>query len=228
LIDTADSYGPEVSERLIGETLHPYPDDVVIATKGGLLRPGPGNWQPHCTREHLKKACDGSLQRLKVERIDLYQLHTVDRKVPLEDSIGALKELQDEGKIRHVGVSNFSVAQIERARQIVDVVTVQNLYNLGDRSSEEVLEYCEREGIGFIPWYPLGSGDLLGSGRLSEVAAMHDASPAQIALAWLLHKSPVMLPIPGTSSIDHFEENLGAGRIELTAEEMSRIEKAAG
>ncbi|MDQ4126253.1 MAG: aldo/keto reductase [Actinomycetota bacterium] len=226
LIDTANSYGPEVSERLIGETLHPYPDDVVIATKGGLLRPGPGNWQPHCTPEHLKKACEGSLQRLKVERIDLYQLHTVDRKVPLEDSIGALKELQDEGKIRHVGVSNFSVAEIERARQIVDVVTVQNLYNLGDRSSEDVLEYCEREGIGFIPWYPLGSGDLLSSERVSEVASMHRASPAQIALAWLLHKSPVMLPIPGTASIDHFEENLGAGRIELTAEEMSRIEKA--
>ena len=226
LIDTADSYGPEVSERLIGETLHPYPDDLLIATKGGLLRPGPGNWQPHCTPEHLKKACEGSLQRLKVDRIDLYQLHTVDRKVPLEDSIGALKELQDEGKIRHVGVSNFSVPEIERARQIVDVVTVQNLYNLGDRSSEDVLDYCEAEGIGFIPWYPLGSGDLLTSGSLGDVAKMHDATPAQIALAWLLHKSPVMLPIPGTSSIDHFEENLGAGSIELSAEEMSRIEKA--
>lgn len=227
LIDTADSYGPEVSERLIGETLHPYPDDLVIATKGGLLRPGPGNWQPHCTPEHLRKACEGSLSRLKVERIDLYQLHTVDRKVPLEDSIGALKELQDEGKIRHVGVSNFSVSEIERAREIVEVVTVQNLYNLADRSSEDVLEYCEREGIGFIPWYPLASGDLLEpGGKLADVASMHDASPAQIALAWLLHKSPVMLPIPGTSSLEHYEENLGAGVIELTDEEMSRIEKA--
>ncbi|HEX2294439.1 MAG TPA: aldo/keto reductase, partial [Actinomycetota bacterium] len=156
----------------------------------------------------------------------LYQLHTVDRKVPLEDSIGALKELQDQGVIRHVGVSNFSVSQIERARRIVDVVTVQNLYNLGDRSSEDVLDYCEREGIGFIPWYPLASGDLLSSGPLSDVAKMHDATPAQISLAWLLHKSPVMLPIPGTSSIEHFEENLGAGSISLSDEEMSRIEKA--
>ena len=229
LIDTADSYGPEVSERLIAEALHPYPDDLVIATKGGLLRPGPGNWQPFCSPGHLKKACEGSLRRLKLERIDVYQLHTVDRKVPLEDSIGALKELQDEGKIRHVGVSNFSVSQLERARAIVDVVTVQNLYNLGDRSSERVVEYCEREGLGFIPWYPLGSGDLLSSrGPLAEVAAMHDATPAQMAIAWLLHKSPVMLPIPGTSSVEHFEENLGGGAIELSEEEMSRIEKAAG
>ncbi|MDQ3952220.1 MAG: aldo/keto reductase [Actinomycetota bacterium] len=227
LIDTADSYGPEVSERLIAEALHPYPDDLVIATKGGLLRPGPGRWDPHCTPEHLREACEASLRRLKVERIDVYQLHTVDRKVPLEDSIGALKELQDEGKIKHVGVSNFDVDEFERARSIVEVVTVQNLYNLGDRSSEDVLDYCEREGLGFIPWYPLGSGDLLSSrGPLAEVAAMHDAMPAQIAIAWLLHKSPVMLPIPGTSSLEHFEENLGGGKIELEAEEVSRIEKA--
>ena len=227
LIDTADSYGPEVSERLIGEALHPYPDDVVIATKGGLLRPGPGNWQPYCTPGHLKKACEGSLRRLKLERIDLYQLHTVDRKVLLEDSVGALKELQDEGKIRHVGVSNFNVSQLERAREIVEVVSVQNLYNLTDRSSEDVLDYCEREGIGFIPWYPLASGDVTNPrGPIAEVAAMHDATPAQISLAWLLHKSPVMLPIPGTKWIEHFEENLGAGSIELSDEEMSRIEKA--
>ncbi len=227
LIDTADSYGPEVSEHLIAETLHPYPDDLVIATKGGLLRPGPGIWKPHCTPEHLREACEASLRRLKVDRIDLYQLHTIDRKVPLEESIGALKELQDQGKIRHVGVSNFSVAELERARSIVEVVTVQNLYNLGDRSSEDVLEHCEREGIGFIPWYPLGSGDLVARrGPLAEVASMHDATPAQIAIAWLLHKSPVMLPIPGTSSLEHFEENLGGGAIELGAEEMSRIEKA--
>jgi pyridoxine 4-dehydrogenase len=227
LIDTADSYGPEVSERLIGEALHPYPDDLVIATKGGLLRPGPNRWDPYCRPEHLKEACEGSLRRLKVERIDLYQLHTVDRKVALEDSIGALKELQDAGKIRHVGVSNFTVEQLERARAIVEVVSVQNLYNLTDRSSEDVLEHCGREGIGFIPWYPLASGDVAApGGPLADVAAMHDATPAQISLAWLLHRSPVMLPIPGTSSIEHFEENLGAGAIELSAEEMSRIEKA--
>ena len=228
LIDTADSYGPEVSERLIGETLHPYPDDLVIATKGGLLRPGPGNWQPYCTPSHLKKACEGSLRRLKVERIDLYQLHTADRKVPLEDSIGALKELQDEGKIRHVGVSNFSVSQLERARAIVDVVSVQNHYNVTERDSDDVVDYCEREGTAFIPWYPLASGDAAAlHGPLADVAAMHDATPAQISLAWLLHRSPVVLPIPGTSSIEHFEENLGAGQIKLSDEEMSRIEKAA-
>lgn len=229
LIDTADSYGPEVSERLIGETLHPYPEDVVVATKGGLLRPGPGRWDPDCRPEHLKQACEGSLRRLKVERIDLYQLHTVDRKVPLEESLGALKELQDEGKIRHVGVSNFSVEQLERARQVVEVVSVQNLYNLTDRTSEDVVDYCEREGIAFIPWYPLASGDAAApDGPIAEVAALHDATPAQISIAWLLHRSPVILPIPGTSSIEHFEENLGAGTIELTDEDLSRIEKAAG
>jgi aryl-alcohol dehydrogenase-like predicted oxidoreductase len=227
LIDSADSYGPEVSERLIGEALHPYPDDLVIATKGGLLRPGPGRWTPHCTPEHLKEACEGSLRRLKLERIDVYQLHTVDRRVPLEDSIGALKELQDEGKIRHIGVSNFDVAQLERARAIVDVVSVQNLYNLTDRESEDVVDYCEREGIGFIPWYPLASGDVAApKGPLADVAAMHDATSAQISLAWLLHRSPVILPIPGTSSIEHFEENVAAGKIELSDEDMARIEKA--
>ncbi|HEV2756218.1 MAG TPA: aldo/keto reductase [Actinomycetota bacterium] len=229
LIDTADSYGPEVSERLIGEALHPYPDDLVIATKGGLLRPGPGRWDPDCRPEHLKRACEGSLRRLKVDRIDLYQLHTVDRKVPLEESLGALKELQDEGKIRHVGVSNFSVEQLERARRVVDVVSVQNLYNLTDRKSEDVVDYCEREGIAFIPWYPLASGDAAApNGPIAEVARLHDATPAQISIAWLLHRSPVILPIPGTSSIEHFEENLGAGSIQLSDEDMSRIEKAAG
>ena len=229
LIDTADSYGPEVSERLIGEALHPYPDDLVIATKGGLLRPGPGRWDPDCRPEHLKEACEGSLRRLKVDRIDLYQLHTVDRKVPLEESLGALKELQDEGKIRHVGVSNFDVAQLDRARAVVDVVSVQNLYNLTERKSEDVVDYCEREGIAFIPWYPLASGDAAApDGPIAEVANLHDATPAQISIAWLLHRSPVILPIPGTSSIEHFEENLGAGRLELSDEELSRIEKAAG
>ncbi len=228
LIDTADSYGPEVSERLIGEALHPYPDDLVIATKGGLLRPGPGRWDPDCRPEHLKEACEGSLRRLKVDRIDLYQLHTVDRKVPLEESMVALKELQDDGKIRHVGVSNFDVAQLERARKIVEVVSVQNLYNLTDRRSEDVVDYCEREGLAFIPWYPLASGDAAApDGPIAEVAALHDATPAQISFAWLLQRSPVILPIPGTSSIEHFEENLGGGAIDLSPEEMSRIEKAA-
>jgi aryl-alcohol dehydrogenase-like predicted oxidoreductase len=227
LIDTADSYGPEVSERLIGEALHPYPEDLVIATKGGLLRPGPGRWDPDCRPEHLKEACEGSLRRLKVDRIDLYQLHTVDRKVPLEESLGALKELQDEGKVRYVGVSNFDVAQLERARAVVDVVSVQNMYNLTERKSEDVVDYCEREGLAFIPWYPLASGDAAApDGPLAEVAQLHDATPAQISLAWLLHRSPVILPIPGTSSVEHFEENLGAGSIELTDEELSRIEKA--
>ncbi len=228
LIDTADSYGPEVSERLIGEALHPYPEDLVIATKGGLLRPGPDRWTPHCTPEQLKKACEGSLRRLKVDRIDVYQLHTVDRRVPLEESIGALKELQDEGKVRHIGVSNFDVGELERARAIVEVVSVQNLYNLTDRESEDVVDYCEREGLAFIPWYPLASGDVAApKGPLAEVAAMHDATPAQISLAWLLHRSRVMLPIPGTSSIEHFEENLETGAIELSDEDMARIEKAA-
>jgi aryl-alcohol dehydrogenase-like predicted oxidoreductase len=229
LIDTADSYGPYVSEELIYEALHPYPKDLVIATKGGLVRPPdrPGQWLRNGRPEHLKQACEGSLRRLQLERIDLYQLHAPDPDVPYEESVGALKELQDEGKIRHVGVSNFTVPQLEKARAIVEVVSVQNLYNLTDRSSEDVLDYCEREGIAFIPWYPLASGDVTKpSGPLADVAAMHDATPAQISLAWLLHKSPVMLPIPGTSSIEHFEENIGAGAIELGAEEMSRIEKA--
>lgn len=227
LIDTANSYGPEVSERLIGETLHPYPDDLVIATKGGLTRPGPSVWNRDCRPEGLKKACDGSLRRLKLERIDLYQLHAIDRNVPLEESLGALKELQEAGKVRHVGVSNFDVDELERGRKVVEVVSVQNLYNVADRTSEDVVDYCEREGIGFIPWYPLASGDVVGpGGGLDEVARMHDATPAQISIAWLLHRSPVILPIPGTSSIEHFDENLGAGALKLTDEDMNRIEKA--
>ncbi|MFN2586779.1 MAG: aldo/keto reductase [Actinomycetota bacterium] len=229
LIDTADSYGPEVSERLIAEALHPYPADLVIATKGGLLRPGPGRWDADCRPEHLKRACEGSLRRLRLDRIDVYQLHTIDRKVPLEESLGALKGLQDEGKIRHVGVSNFTVAELERARRVVEVVSVQNLYNLTDRRSEDVVDYCGREGIAFIPWFPLASGAAAApNGPLAEVANLHDATPAQISIAWLLHRSPVILPIPGTSSIEHFEENLGAGAVELGDEDMSRIEKAAG
>ena len=224
LIDTADSYGPEVSETLIAEALHPYPDDLVIATKGGFERPGPGRWEAACRPDRLKRCCEASLRRLRLERIDLYQLHTVDRAVPIEDSIGALAELQSEGKIRHIGVSNVSVEELERARQIVPVVSVQNRYNLTDRASEEVLRECEREGLGFLPWFPLAVGDLAKpGGPLDEVASSHGATPAQVALAWLLGSSPATLPIPGTSSIGHFEENLGAAELELSDAELESL-----
>jgi pyridoxine 4-dehydrogenase len=202
LIDTADSYGPEVSENLIAEALHPYPEGLVIATKGGLRRTGPGEWPRDARPERLKECCEGSLRRLRLDRIDVYQLHAPDPKVPLEDSIGALKELQDEGKIRHIGVSNVSLEQLELARSLVDVVSVQNRYNREDRHSEDVLEECERLGIGFIPWFPLGTGDL---------------SPRD-AIPWLLARSPVMLPIPGTSSVEHLEENVAAAEVELSEE----------
>jgi aryl-alcohol dehydrogenase-like predicted oxidoreductase len=207
LIDTADSYGPEVSEEIIAETLHPYPGDLVIATKGGFTRPGPNNWQADCRPEHLKEACEGSLRRLKVDRIDVYQLHTVDSKVPYEESVGAIKELQDEGKIRLAAVSNVDTDELATAREIIDVVSVQNRYNLSDRSSDDVLEVCERDGIGFIPWAPLDAGR-------SDV-------PSELALAWLLHRSPVMLPIPGTSSVEHLEQNVAAAEVEPDA--LSRI-----
>jgi aryl-alcohol dehydrogenase-like predicted oxidoreductase len=224
LIDTADSYGPQVSENLIAEALHPYPEDLVIATKGGFERPGPGRWTAACRPERLKRCCEDSLRRLRLERIDLYQLHTVDRQVPIEDSIGALAELQEEGKIRHIGVSNVSGEELERARAIAAVVSVQNRYNLTDHSSEEVLEECERAGLGFLPWYPLATGDLAApGGSLDEIAKAHDATPAQVALAWLLQRSPVILPIPGTSSIAHFEENLEAASLELSEEELQAL-----
>ena len=224
LIDTADSYGPEVSENLIAEALHPYPDGLVIATKGGLRRTGPGEWPRDARPERLKECCEGSLRRLKLDRIDLYQLHAPDPKVPYEDSVGALKELQDEGKIRHVGVSNVSVEELEQARGIVEVVTVQNRFNLEDRDSEDVLEACEGAGIGFIPWFPLATGRLAEpGGPLDRVAKRHDATPGQIALAWLLARSPVMLPIPGTSSIEHLEENRAAADIELSQDEVVEI-----
>ena len=227
-IDTADSYGPEVSENLIGEALHPYPDGLVVATKGGLRRTGPGQWPRDARPERLKECCEASLRRLKLDRIDLYQLHSPDPKVPLEDSVGALKELQDEGKIRHVGVSNVTVDQLERARAIVEVVTVQNEYNLEERESEDVLDHCEREGIGFIPWFPLAVGRLAEpGGPLDKIAAAHDAAPGQVALAWLLARSPVMLPIPGTSSMEHLEENLAATRIELSDDEVREIGSAS-
>jgi pyridoxine 4-dehydrogenase len=228
LIDTADSYGPEVSENLIAEALHPYPDRLVIATKGGLRRSGPGQWPRDGRPERLKECCEASLRRLRLERIDLYQLHSPDPRVPLEDSLGALKELQDEGKVRHIGISNVSAEELDRARAVVDVVTVQNRYNLTDRYSESVLEACEREGIGFIPWFPLAIGELARpGGPLDDLARRHDAAPGQLALAWLLARSPVMLPIPGTSSVEHLHENLAAQSIELEPADVERLEAAA-
>ena len=224
LIDTADSYGPEVSERLIGETLHPYPDDLVIATKGGLLRDGPDQWRPDARPEHLRQACEGSLRRLKVDRIDLYQLHRIDSRVPAEESLGALAELREEGKVRYVGLSEVGVEEIQRAQEIVPIVSVQNRYNLIDRRSEDVLDFCKRESIGFIPWFPLATGDLARpGGPLDEIAARHDASPGQVALAWLLWRSPVMLPIPGTSSVEHLEENVAAASLDLDEEELAAL-----
>jgi pyridoxine 4-dehydrogenase len=228
LIDTADSYGPEVSEQLIAEALYPYPDELVIATKGGLRRTGPGEWPRDARPERLKESCEGSLKRLRVERIDLYQLHSPDPDVPYEESMGAMKELQDEGKVRHVGVSNVTLEQLEVARGVTDVVSVQNRYNLEDRDSEDVLQACERDGLGFIPWFPLATGGLAKpGGPLDEIAREHDAKPSQVALAWLLGHSPVMLPIPGTSSVEHLEENAEATRLQLSEEELERIEAAA-
>jgi aryl-alcohol dehydrogenase-like predicted oxidoreductase len=228
LIDTADSYGPEVSENLIAETLHPYPEGLVIATKGGLTRPGPHVWERDCRPERLKRCCEDSLRRLKLERIDLYQLHAVDPKVPIEDSVGALAELQEEGKIHHAGLCNVTVEELDRARAIVPVVSVQNRYNIADRESEDVLQACERDDLGFLPWFPLATGDLARpGGALDDVARAHNATPAQVALAWLLHHSPVMIPIPGTSSVEHLEENLGAARIELSDDEMEVLDGLA-
>lgn len=226
LIDTADSYGPEVAEELIAEVLAPY-DGITIATKGGLERTGPGEWPRNGRPEHLKSACEGSLRRLRVERIDVYQLHAPDDDVPYEDSVGALKELQEEGKVRHVGVSNVSLEELETARGIVDVVSVQNRFNLVDRDSEDVLERCEELGIPFIPWFPLAAGDLAEpGGAAAEIAEAHDASPGQIALAWLLRRSPATLPIPGTSSVEHLEQNVAAGSIELSDEEVAALDAA--
>jgi aryl-alcohol dehydrogenase-like predicted oxidoreductase len=220
LIDTADAYGPDVSEQLIAEALHPYPAGLVIATKGGLVRGGPGNWVQDGRPEHLTAALDGSLKRLKIDCIDLYQLHSPDRKVPFEDSVGALAEFRRVGKIRHVGLSNVDVDQLERARKIVPIATVQNRYNLTDRTSESVLEACHRSNIGFIPWFPLATGELAkAGGALAQIAQAHDATPSQIALAWLLQRSTVVLPIPGTGSIAHLEENDAADRIQLSDEQ---------
>ncbi len=215
-IDTADSYGPEVSERLIAEALYPYPTDLVIATKAGLIRPGPNQWKENGRPEHLRAACEGSLRRLRVERIDLFQLHRIDPAVPAEDQLGALKDLQAQGKIRHIGLSEVTVAQIEHARTIVPVVTVQNRYSLTDQAAEDVLEYSERSGIGFIPWFPLAAGDLTApGGALDRAAAQFKITKSQLALAWLLWRSPVILPIPGTSRVEHLEENVAAASLKL-------------
>lgn len=223
-IDTADSYGPHVSEELIAEALYPYPQGLVIATKGGLTRPGPDNWRANCRPAHLREACEGSLKRLRVERIDLYQLHTVDAAVPLADSIGALVELKKEGKIRHIGVSNVNAAQLAEARRLAPIVSVQNRYNLDDRAHEKVLDACSRDGLAFLPWYPLAAGSLARpKPAFQAVAARHKATPSQLALAWLLHRSPMVLPIPGTSSIAHFEENLAAQDLRLTDGEVAAL-----
>jgi len=222
LIDTADAYGPETSEYLLAEALHPY-DGLVIATKGGLERRGPGEWSTNGRPEHLEIACNNSLRRLEVERIDLYQLHAIDDDVPLEESVGALVDLQKEGKIRHIGVSNFPVPALERARAIADVVPVQNRYNLSDRKHEAVVDYCEAHGIGFIPWYPLATGELTQHETLKEMATKYDASAGQLALAWLLRRAPVVLPIPGTSSVAHLEENVAARDLALDDEDFDRL-----
>jgi len=219
-IDTADSYGPDVSERLIRETLAPYPEDVTVATKAGLTRPGPGDWRP----EHLREACEGSLTRLKLEQIPLYQLHRIDDKVPMEDQLGTLRELRDEGKIRFVGLSEVSVDDLRAAQQIVPIATVQNRYNLTDRAAQELLDACTGEGIGFIPWFPLATGELARPGSaLEEIASARDAAPSQVALAWLLQRSPVMLPIPGTSSVEHLEENIVGAGLQLSDEEIETL-----
>ncbi len=217
LMDTADAYGPEVNERQISGTLHPYPENLVIATKGGYTRQGPGRWRTNGRPKHLREACEGSLRRLKLDRIDLYQLHRPDRRVPFEDSVWTLAELREEGKLRHVGLSNVGVGEISLALDIVPIVSVQNRYNLTDRSSEAVIEACEREGIAFIPWYPLATGKLArAGGPVDEIAGRHGATPAQVVLAWLLARSPMMLPIPGTSSVKHLEENVAAADLRLT------------
>jgi pyridoxine 4-dehydrogenase len=222
-IDTADSYGPEVSENLIAEALHPYPASLVIATKGGLIRPAPQSWDPDGRPAHLRRALEGSLKRLRLDCIDLYQLHAPDPAVPYAESIGALADLQRAGKIRHIGISNVSVAQLEEARRSVTVVSVQNEYNLGERSSSSVLAACERLGIPFIPWYPLDAGRSLKSAKLKELALARDVSAAQLALAWLMSRSPVILMIPGTGSVAHLEENAAAAGIELTAAELATL-----
>lgn len=222
-IDTADSYGPEVDEILIAEALHPYPDGLVIGTKGGLVRPSRHRWDEDGRPEHLRRALEGSLRRLKLERVDLYQFHAPDPAVPFAESMGALAELQRAGKVRHLGVSNVSVAELAEARRIAPIVSVQNEYNVADRRSDPVLAECERLGIAFLPWFPLGAGQCLGKRKVKRVAKRRGATPAQIALAWLLARSPVMLPIPGTASLAHLEENVAAATLTLSAEDLTEL-----
>ena len=227
-IDTADSYGPVVSERLIGEALAPFPKGLVVATKAGLTRQGPDQWLPMGRGEYLAQQVEMSLRNLKTEVIDLWQLHRIDPKVPVEESLGVIAKLQQQGKIRHVGLSEVKPADIDRARQVVKIVSVQNLYNLGDRKHEDVLEYCEKEGLAFIPWYPVAAGKLARpGGKLDTIAKRHGATVAQLSIAWLLYRSPVMLPIPGTSSVAHLEENVKSAEIVLSADELKEIEDVA-
>jgi len=229
LIDTADSYGPEVSERLIAEALHPYPKGLVIATKGGLTRSGPEKWAPVGRPEYLQQCVEMSLRRLKVDRIDLYQLHRIDPKVPVAETLGMLRQLQRAGKIRHIGLSEVSVKEIEEAKKTVSIVSVQNLYNLANRQSAAALNYCTKHGLGFIPWFPLAAGKMARPGSpLDKAAKLHGATASQLALAWLLHSSPVVLPIPGTSSVAHLEENVGATSVILADSEWSAITGASG
>ena len=226
-IDTADSYGPDVSEILIGETLAPYKRGLVIATKAGLVRTGPDQWAPVGRAEYITQQVEMSLRHLKVERLDLWQLHRIDPKTPVEESLGAAKKLQEQGKIRHIGLSEVSVPEIEKARKIVEVVSVQNEYNLTTRKSEEVLNYCEKHKLGFIPWFPVAAGKLAqAGGKLDQIAKRHKASVAQLSIAWLLHRSPVMLPIPGTSSVAHLEENLKSADLHLGESEWNEVESA--
>jgi pyridoxine 4-dehydrogenase len=222
-IDTADSYGPEVSETLIAEALHPYPDDLVVATKGGFERPGPGQWTPNGHPDHLRDACEGSLRRLRLDQIAVYQLHRVDPRVPLEDSIGALVTLKEEGKVRHIGLSNVAERQLRVAQRLTPVVSIQNRYNVADRGSEALVDLCAREGMAFLPWAPIQ--DFGRHRALARIAERHGTTPTQVVLAWLLARSPAMVPIPGTSSVRHLEENVAAARIELTADEVATLSK---
>jgi pyridoxine 4-dehydrogenase len=227
-IDTADSYGPEVAERLIHEALHPYADDLVIATKAGLTRPGPGDWQPVGRPEYLRQQCELSLRRLGVESHDLFQLHRIDEKVPLAEQVGELAELQKEGKVRHIGLSEVSVDQLKEAQETATIASVQNLFNLTARDAEPLLDHCTDEGIAFIPWFPLATGKLVeDGGPLAQIASDTGAEPSQLALAWLLRRSPVMLPIPGTSSVAHLDQNLGAAGLELTDEQFAALDGVA-
>jgi pyridoxine 4-dehydrogenase len=227
-IDTADSYGPHVSEELIAEALHPYPAGLVIATKAGLVRTGPNGWQPLGRPEYLRQQCEMSLRRLKLDRIELFQLHRIDPQVPAREQFGLLHDLQKEGKIRYVGLSEVTVPEIAAAREVVPVVTVQNLYNLAVRKSQAVLDYCDKEGLGFIPWYPIASGQLLDpDGPVARIARAAGGTPSQIALAWLLRRARVMLPIPGTSSVPHLEENCAAGKVELSDEQLKALDAVA-